>query len=278
MSSKKRARGVEFLDAATGVTKTAFADTVVICSGSYESPKLLMLSKSNYWPDGVGNDHDLVGRHLISHSMLAVRGETPRNEECWYQEYDFPTLMSRTYDSPAYQKDGKIMIFKNRAVPAIDFAGLMAKGLRREKIVEILTGRRLMEMQAFLEEKGKFENRLKIGPGKNRFGLPNTIVDFNRTPKDNENAQSRLTLMSKVITTMNYKLIHTSVDNPGGHHTTGTCRMGKTPEIGVVDENLRVHETDNLYVCSNATFPTGSAVNPTLTLTALTMRLADHLG
>jgi choline dehydrogenase-like flavoprotein len=84
--------------------------------------------------------------------------------------------------------------------------------------------------------------------------------------------------MSKVITTMGYELNHMSVDNPGGHHTTGTCRMGLTAETSVVDENLRVHGTDNLYICSNATFPSGSAVNPTLTLTALTMRLADHLG
>jgi choline dehydrogenase-like flavoprotein len=54
--------------------------------------------------------------------------------------------------------------------------------------------------------------------------------------------------------------------------------MGKGPEDGVVDENLRVHGTDNLYVCSNAVFPTGSAVNPTLTLTAMSMRLGDHLN
>jgi choline dehydrogenase-like flavoprotein len=53
--------------------------------------------------------------------------------------------------------------------------------------------------------------------------------------------------------------------------------MGATPEEGVTDANLRVHGTDNLYVCSNAVFPTGSAVNPTLTLTAVSLRLADHL-
>ena len=278
MDSKKLARGVEFLDATTGEVEKAVANIVVICSGAYESPKLLMLSKSIYWPNGIGNDYDLVGRYIISHSMLAVRGLTPHNEECWYQEYDFPTLMSRTYDTPEFQKEGKIFIFKNRAIPNIDFADLMIQGFRREKIDAILKGPRQMELQAFLEEKGKRENRLTIGNGQNRFGLPNTIIDFNRTREETANARNRLTLMEKVIKTMGYELVHSNVDNPGGHHTTGTSRMGTTPNIGVVDLNLRVHGTDNLYVCSNAAFPSGSAVNPTLTLTALSMRLADHLA
>ena len=53
--------------------------------------------------------------------------------------------------------------------------------------------------------------------------------------------------------------------------------MGTSPENSVTDKNMKVHETSNLYVCSNAAFPTGSAVNPTLTLTAMAFRLVDHL-
>jgi choline dehydrogenase-like flavoprotein len=278
MGSKEKAIGVEFLQTATGKTSRAFAPTTVVCAGAYESPKLLLLSSSEHWPDGIGNDHDLVGRHITSHSMLAVRGVKSPNTECWYQEYDFPTLMSRTYDSPEYQKDGKLFIFKNRAVPNFDFAAKMISGLRRDQIVSELDGSREMELQAFLEEKGKFENRLTIGPGKNRFGLRGTVVNFNRTPEESSRAQARLALMEKVILQMGYTVTKSKVEDPGGHHATGTCRMGVTPEIGVVDENLRVHGTENLFVCSNAVFPSESAVNPTLTLTALTMRLAEHLG
>ena len=85
--------------------------------------------------------------------------------------------------------------------------------------------------------------------------------------------------MSKVVKDMGYKLIKDKVEiqDPGGHHATGTCRMGETENDGVTDRDMRVHGTDNLYVCSNAAFPTGAAVNPTLTLTAMAYRLADHL-
>ncbi|MBA3891154.1 MAG: hypothetical protein H0X64_11565 [Gemmatimonadaceae bacterium] len=57
----------------------------------------------------------------------------------------------------------------------------------------------------------------------------------------------------------------------------GTTRMSDDPTQGVVDRDCRVHSVDNLYVAGSSVFPTGGYVNPTLTLTALALRLADHL-
>ena len=54
--------------------------------------------------------------------------------------------------------------------------------------------------------------------------------------------------------------------------------MGTAPEAGVVDEDCRVYGVDNLYVASASVFPTGGHSNCTLTIMALAMRLADHLG
>ena len=76
---------------------------------------------------------------------------------------------------------------------------------------------------------------------------------------------------------MGLTIISSKVDKPGGHHTTGTARMGTSPFNSVTDREMKVHDTENLYVCSNAAFPTGSAVNPTLTLTAMAFRLVEHL-
>ena len=56
-----------------------------------------------------------------------------------------------------------------------------------------------------------------------------------------------------------------------------TTRMAASEASGVVDSNLKVFGTDNLYILSNAVFPSGAAVNPTLTLVALGFRFADHL-
>lgn len=273
----KRIEAIEVLDAASGEVKTITADTFIVCSGTYESSKLLMRSTSAGWPNGLGNNHDLLGRHIVSHSFLRVKGSTPKNPEHWLQEYDFPTLMSRTYDSPAYQKDGKIFIFKNRVLPNTDVAKLMMEGKSREEIDAILGGPMEMELQAFYEEKGQFRNRLTPLPTKDRFGLPLTKIEYQRDPRFVERATNRLKLMNAVLEEMGYKIESSGWDDPGGHHATSTCRMGETPEEGVTDKDMKVFGTDNLYVCSNAAFPSCTAVNPTLTLTAMSLRLGDHL-
>ena len=62
----------------------------------------------------------------------------------------------------------------------------------------------------------------------------------------------------------------------GGHHI-GTARMGSDPNSSVVDADCRVHGIANLYVDGAATIPTSSQANPTLTLVALSLRMAEHL-
>lgn len=61
------------------------------------------------------------------------------------------------------------------------------------------------------------------------------------------------------------------------HHPTGTTRMHVDPGQGVVDENGRVHDVENLYITGSSVFPTGGHANPTLTIVALAIRLADHI-
>ncbi|MCF7992277.1 MAG: GMC family oxidoreductase [Thiohalocapsa sp.] len=64
----------------------------------------------------------------------------------------------------------------------------------------------------------------------------------------------------------------------GGCHHMGTTRMSRTPAAGVVDTDCRVHGVDNLYIAGSSVFPTSGYANPTLTIVALALRLADHLA
>lgn len=279
MNWKRQVSGVEYVQYTEfgQAMHTLLAPIVIVCAGAYESPKLLLQSANSYWPNGIGNDHGNVGRYLTSHSILRVQGVKSDNPECWLQEYDFPTLMSRTYDTPEFQRFGKLFIFKNRKFPNLDLAKAMSQGQSREQIEHTLRTERTFELQAFIEEKGKFDNYVSFGKEKTRWGLPKTEVVFNRTPEEIANCESRVELLQRVIRAMGYRVTVAQVDRPGGHHATGTCRMAHDPKDGVTDPELRVHGTDNLYVCSNAVFPTGAAVNPTLTLVALAMRLGDQL-
>jgi choline dehydrogenase-like flavoprotein len=67
------------------------------------------------------------------------------------------------------------------------------------------------------------------------------------------------------------------LDLTGSHHHMGTTRMHRDPKQGVVDANSKLHGIANLSVAGSSVFPTYGAVNPTLTIIALALRLADHL-
>ncbi len=78
------------------------------------------------------------------------------------------------------------------------------------------------------------------------------------------------------VTALDDRIRWTEMAHDSAHHI-GTARMHEAPQLGVVDSNCRVHGLSNLYVGSSAVFPTGSCSNPTLTILALCMRIADQL-
>jgi choline dehydrogenase-like flavoprotein len=63
----------------------------------------------------------------------------------------------------------------------------------------------------------------------------------------------------------------------GGWHLMGTTRMSEDPKNGVVDADCRVHGIQNIFIAGGSCFPTGAAVNPTFSIVALSLRLADHI-
>lgn len=276
--TKERVRAVKYLENSSGLVRRVHASVVIVAAGTLESPKLLQMSKSKFWERGIGNDHDNVGRYLVSHSQLKVKGKGSRNDERWFQEYDFPTLMSRTWDTPEFQEEGKVFLYNNRKLPKFDFAEMMIAGKSRAEIDVALTETREIQVEAFYEDKGQRTNYVACHPTRRtRFGLPMTIVHFDRSVEADAAIERWLKRMNLIVESMGYQIESSKADKPGGHHASGTCRMGVSPLHSVTDADMKVHGVDNLYICSNAVFPTSSAVNPTLTLVALAFRLSEHL-
>ena len=282
LDNRGRARGVAYVDrspAGGGERRQVDARTVILCAGAFESPKLLMRSGSRYYDPGIGNDMDLVGRFLVSHSFLSVTGTSTTNATRISSEFGFPTLMSRSFDDESRQATGKIFMFRNQNLPGQDWAKLMQAGRSRAEIEAIATGPRQAGLSAFYEEFGRPENRIRPLETTDRFGLPHMEVHFDRDAEVMRNANLRLAEMGRIFADMpGYTTVTSSFEGAVGFHASGTCRMGRTPAEGVTDVDLRVHGVENLYVCSNAVFPSVGAVNPTLTLTALALRLGDHLS
>jgi choline dehydrogenase-like flavoprotein len=130
------------------------------------------------------------------------------------------------------------------------------------------------------------ESRIRIGAERDGVGLPKTVVDWRLTAADKQSLRDTLTLLGQEVGRAGFARLRIDLppgddawpeDIRGNEHHMGTTRMSDDPKTGVVDANCRVHGTDNLYVAGSSVFPTGGAANPTLTIVALALRLADHL-
>lgn len=123
-------------------------------------------------------------------------------------------------------------------------------------------------------------SRVTLGEATDAFGHRRLRVDWRCTSLDGESALRAVALLGAALERCGAgRVLSTPAFVPeatGGHHL-GTTRMSADPARGVVDEEGRVHGVANLYVASTSVFPTSSYANPTLTLLALTLRLADHL-
>ena len=281
MDDKKQARGVSFLNRKTGRNESMEGDTVVICSGTVESTKLLLASANTDWTEGIGNDSGHVGNHLVGHPLISAEGIRPGNPKKIEQELDFVTLACRHFDTPQYQKDGKMLIARIGDSGKTFLEREILANASRAKINTKMASSMKFEFYASVEQFESPENRVRLG-GTNtgKFGLPGTVIDFSVNEITRKVLQTHAQNLKRILKAAGCKedSIKASLGKPTGAHLTSTCRMSSSDTDGVVDKNLQVHGTDNLYLCSNAVFPNGTAINPTLTLGALAVRLAHHIA
>ncbi len=278
MNSKQKANGVDFLDLKTGEQKFEEADIVVAANGTIESAKLLLISANSEWKQGIGNDSDHVGRHLMGHPVMFAAGMKKGNPDKFYPELGFTSLLSRHFDSPDYQATGK-MWFAPRIGASLPIERGILSNTSRADIEKALKGGMTISAGGEMESFEDPINRVRVGSGKNKLGLPTTKLEF-IVPEVNVKArQAHVETFKEFLKQIgcDEDSIESGAMDPDGAHASGTCRMSKSDADGVVDINLRVHGTDNLYVCSNAVFPSIAAANPTLTVSALAVRLAEQI-
>ncbi len=118
------------------------------------------------------------------------------------------------------------------------------------------------------------------------LGMPKLKIDFKITEQDVESVLKAHHVIDRSLQKNGCGRLEFNSDRPDqlirenqavlGHHV-GTTRMAASPEHGVVDENCKVYFTDGLYISSCSNFPTSSQANPTLTIVAMAIRLADHI-
>jgi choline dehydrogenase-like flavoprotein len=128
-------------------------------------------------------------------------------------------------------------------------------------------------------------SRITLSRQRDALGRQGVHLDWQLTELDFRTVRRGHEILGEAICKAGLGTFSTGIDAEGawrsrvtsGYHHMGTTRMNADPRHGVVDANARVHGTSNLYVAGSSIFPTTGYVNPTLTIVALTLRLADHL-
>jgi len=136
------------------------------------------------------------------------------------------------------------------------------------------------------EQLPNWESRIFLDIERDALDIPKIVVDWRLTPDDKKKAAATLRLLGREIGRAGFGRLRSSLDGEdarwpedlyGDEHHMGTTRMHVDPRLGVVDADCRVHGMTNLYVAGSSVFPTSGASNPTLTIVALALRLADHI-
>ena len=137
-----------------------------------------------------------------------------------------------------------------------------------------------------LEAGPNAESRVVLSEKKDALGLPRLDLKWQLTGQDLHSYRrfEELLFAALAQSGIQARCFDQDVDASGwpvtlqiGKHHMGTTRMDKNPRRGVVDDNGSVHSTANLFVASSSVFPTSGMANPTLTIVALSIRLADHI-
>jgi choline dehydrogenase-like flavoprotein len=135
------------------------------------------------------------------------------------------------------------------------------------------------------EQQPNPQSRITLGTSRDRLGMQEAVIDWQFLEEDRRKAAATLRLLGTEIGRTGFGRLRDQFgpddswpsDFAANEHHMGATRMHSDPKKGVVDENCRVHGIANLYVAGSSVFPTGSANNPTLTIVAMALRLADRL-
>lgn len=130
------------------------------------------------------------------------------------------------------------------------------------------------------------DSRVTLEAERDALGMRRPRLDWRLGEADLASVHRGLVLLARAVGAVGLGRVQVPEDDPthawaegvrGGWHHMGTTRMAEDPAEGVVDADCRVHGLENLYLAGSSVFPTSGWANPTVTLVALAVRLADHL-
>ena len=259
-----RVEGVEYVDAESRQSYTLRADRVVLAAGALGSPALMQRS---------GYDHPLIGRFLMRHCNGVVNNIFPfrtNPEQVFHKQVCF-TDFYEDLRSELGSAVGVVQDIYSPAPPVIrhhtpwglkTMAGLLAGNMQN--------------LLCVAEDEPRANNRVRLAGESDAFGMELVQVEHEYSEEDCRRRDYLMAEAGKVLRKsgglFRYRHLIDSFS-----HAVGTLRSAHTPEEGVLDADCRYWGAENLYVADGSFMPTSGGVNPSLTIAANALRVAERI-
>ena len=280
---RKKASGVEILDATDNKTYQYKSKIVFLCASSFNSTWVLMNSATDIWPEGLGSSSGELGHNVMDHHFRCGAGGTV---EGYSDRYTYGRRPTGIY-VPRFRN---IYDDKRSYVRGFGYQGGAGRG-RGVQVAEFTIGAELKEalsvpsdnwhmgIMGFGEMLPYHENKISLNKNvKDKWGLP--VLDMDVEIKENEKKmrEDMMNDAKEMLEAAGVKNAYTydyGYEVGMGIHEMGTARMGRDPKTSVLNGNNQVWDCQNVFVTDGACMASASCVNPSLTYMAMTARAAN---
>jgi choline dehydrogenase-like flavoprotein len=256
-------------------------DIIVLAAGALMTPAILLQSRSEDWPNGLANDSGLVGRNLMRHCLdlfvvkLRTSGGDNRQKELAFNDfYQFEGQRLGTVQSFGRLPPAAVVAesleddLRHGRFPWLANALWLAKPAIKSALRRIAD--RSVVLAGTVEDLPYPENRVVID-GKQ------LAVHYRMRAEGETRVAKFRALVRHAFRPHKVQIIRQAENNERLAHACGTCRFGDDPESSVLDRTNLAHGLGNLYVIDSSFFPSSAGTNPSLTIAANALRVADHI-
>jgi choline dehydrogenase-like flavoprotein len=282
LDERGRARGAVYVDP-QGREQLQPASLVVVAANGVGTPRLLLLSASSRFPDGLANSSGLVGRRLMLHPAASVLGVYEDDLESWLGPAGQPVGSLQFYETdpargfPRGSKWDLIPGFGPQLLlwrlPVEDTWGpAIHESARR------LVGRSFdwfITVEDLPDEANSVTLDAELADGD---GIPAPRIDYRLSDESKAALEFNITRAIEAHEASGaVETIVSRIHADCGWHLLGTARIGCDPATSVCDPFGRTHDVANLFVVDGSVFVTAGAMNPTATICAFALRAAEHI-
>lgn len=278
-----RACGVVYFDG-DGTERRVRAGAVVLAANAVGTARILLMSTSARFPDGLANRSGLVGRNLMQHPYATIAASFPDRLDAWkgpFGEGIYSLEFAETDPANGFVRGTKWMTSPGQGPFAAyqeATAGVPVRELRTHELVDTIFDRSVVlgiQCDDLPEEHNLVDLDPQVTDG---HGLPAPRVVYKLSENSRRMIEFNLARAEEALLASGATRISTIELWPTGiGHVLGTARMGTNPETSVVGVDGQAHDVPNLYVVDTSVFVTGGAMNPGATTIALAHHFADRM-